>query len=902
MLRDWIYRLRCLLRGSAIERELDDELRFHLEKHAEKFMCAGYSREESARLARLALAGPEQTKERCRDARGVRFWNVTVQDLRYGFRQLIHNPGFSIVAALVLGLGIGANTAIFSFLDAAMLKGLPVEKPEELVVPKWTAKSTPSPFGSSDFESCFESRIRQPEGGCTFSYPIFRLIQKRSDLFSNVTALAGPATVNGRSSGPASQLNIVIVDGQFFATLGVRPAIGRALRTEDDADGAQPAVVLSDGYWKSTFAGDSAAIGRIVRLNGEPFTVAGVADPRFNRLSPGYPVDLWLPLHAANRLGIDFLRRPLGDEHEWFLKLIARRKAGITQARIEAELTTLLQNEMIYRAKLLKPGSNPRIEVTSAHEALTGVRELLGEPLYILSAAVALILLIACTNVAGLLTARGAARQREIAIRLAVGAGRGRIIRQLVTESALLGALGAATGMFFAYGLVRALNALLPMQLDVRADLGVLSFTMSIVLLAVLLFGLAPALRSTRVQPLASLGSGLQQAMSSMARKLKLANVLVVSQVALATVMLFGAGLLVRTLISLKNVHTGLRVEQLLVFGVSPDSKRYTEVQLQTLYRTLREQLAGLPGVSMASYSSHPLLTGGISSTDVRIEGRSDLGEVHLQLIPVGADFVKTMGMTLMTGRNLRHADFTNAHPVALVNQAYTTKYLAGRSPLGLHYGSEKPEKGTEIVGMVNDARHVNLRDAVEPTAYLPLREGSAYFELRTARSALALAPEVRNIVRQLDDDLPVFNMRTQGQLVDDLLFVERMTTFLSSGFGILALLLTCIGLYGLLSYEVARRTREIGIRLAVGARPRAVQGSVLRETLGIVTLGLAVGIPVALLTTRALTAILYNVKAGDPLTLACAVLIMLFVAGLAAYIPSRRASRVDPMVALRYE
>jgi predicted permease len=905
MFNDLAYRIRAMTRRKAVEQELDDELRFHIEQQAAKYVSAGTSPDEANRMARLSLHGPEQAKERCRDARGTVLWDTTIQDLRYAIRQLRAAPAFTTVAILILALGIGANTAIFSLLDAVVLRSLPVRDPQRLFVPRWVAKESPSPYSSSSFEPCFEPKTPGSNGGCSFSYPLFKSIQSKNGVFSSVTAFAGPTPLNVQANGPADIISGEVVSGSFFQTLGVGAALGRTLDEHDDTAAAAATAVLSYGYWQSAFGGDPSAIGKTIRLNALPFTIVGVAAAGFNHLSPGRLCQLWIPIHAATSLGIPWASNTLNDGHSFWLQIVGRAEPGMTLPRAEAALTALLKNEMVH-SNVLKPSSNPAVEIASANRALGGIRNMLARPLYVLMCAVSLILLIACANVAGLMTARAAARQREIAIRFAVGAGRGRILRQLLTESLVLAALSGLAGMALAWFTTRSLASFLPMHLDVHPNLRILLFTSVISLGSGIFFGIIPALRCARACSPSRINvgaEGLQYGMSLAERRRWFSNSLVVAQVTLATVMLLGAGLFMRTLFNLRTTNPGFNPMNILLFGLDPVSVHYSEPRIQSLYRNLRDRLASLPGVTAVTYSSTVLLSGGLGASDYKIEGRPNRTAAHVNILNVGPDFFQTMGIPRLQGRVLTADEFFDARPVAVVNQAFVRQYLTGRNPLGVRFGQDSAKAiKNEIVGVVADAKYDNLREPIRPTAYMPLRGGFAHFELRTAGKPSVLIPSVQKIVAELDPNLPLFDVKTQTDQIDELLAIERLLARLSGTFGFLALTLACVGLYGLLSYEVTQRTREIGIRMALGAPSAAVCGDILRETLVISLIGVALGIPAAIASTRGLSVMLYGVEANDPTTLLSIASILMIVAGLAGYIPARRASLVDPIVALRYE
>jgi len=548
-----------------------------------------------------------------------------------------------------------------------------------------------------------------------------------------------------------------------------------------------------------------------------------------------------------------------------------------------------------------------------AQNGLVGIRASLGTPLYILMAAVGIVLLIACANVAGLMLARSATREREMAVRAALGASHGRIIRQLLTESVLLSFAGGALGILCAYWGAYSLAAFVsrnqpsPIVVDVSPDIRVLAFTAATAVLTGILFGLAPAFRAVRVNVAPALKDGagnLSGTGYAETRRFGLGSSLVVLQVGLSVVVLIAAGLLARTLANLKSIDPGFDTQNILHFGIDPTLAGYENEKIQSLYKEFQRRLTALPGVISMSYASDILLNGGLWSTSVHIDGQPDKSSAKTNMLAVGPDFFETMRIPLLNGRTFAPIDSRAVPDLAIVNQTFVHRYLDGRNPIGLHLEGESDANhvSREIVGVVADAKYDRLRTSVEPTAYIPLKEGAAYFELRTGPKPEALIPAVRKIASELDNNLPLFDLGTQAETIDRLLFNERIVARLSSLFGVVALLLACVGLCGLLSYEVARRTREIGIRTALGAQPRDVFRLVLRQGLVLAFCGAVAGMAVATGVTRYLQSLLYGVRAADPLTFASIVLLLVFVALFACYIPSRRATRVDPIVALRHE
>ncbi len=875
--------------------------------------------------------------------------NRLLQDIRYGFRMLAKSPGFAAVAILTLALGIGANTAIFSMIDAILMRSLPVQDAQRLVVLKWSARKRIDIHSSSSYGDCNQQRQRNgPNSSCSFSEPFFHEVAQQKNAFSNVAAFSGGGQVDLSGNGSASVLYSQAVSGEFFPTLGIRAAAGRLIAPSDDSVSAPPVVVLNYGYWKSEFGGSASAIGKTIRLNNVPFTIIGVAEARFDSLSPGQIYDLWVPLSVLPAIhpGPQATARPT-DIYSWWLVVIGRLKPGVSRGQAQADVTTLFRNDMLHGAKpQSKPEDDPRVSALPAQSGLTGSTTRISTELYALMLAVGIVLLIACANVAGLLLSRAAARQKEIAVRLALGAGRGRIVRQLLTESTLLSLVGGALGILFAVWGTRAIVSLIAGN-STRAfgfspsiDGRVLAFTLAASVLTGIIFGLAPAFRGTRVDltPALKEGSGSSTGIGRAGgRWFTLGNGLVVLQAALAVVLLVGAGLLVRTLENLKNVDPGFDTRHLLTFALGPTLIGYKTPQIDVFYRDLQERLAALPGVESVSYSSSTLLSGDLWGTSVHLQGAPKGQESDADELAVGAKFFSTMHMRLLSGRTFNSADFAQAEiarqnyeareaaqktkqaggaaagngaeksappkneaPVpVIVNKTFVRKYLPRVNPLGQRL-DENP--GWVIVGVVNDAKYQDLKSKIEPTMYVPSSGGDTSFELRTAANPTAMTAAVRSIVNQMDSDLPVFAVHTQTQLIDNLLVRERMVARLASFFGLLALVLACIGLYGLLSYEVARRTREIGIRMALGAQQRDVLRLVVGQGIILAMVGAAVGIGVAVGVTRYLKSMLYNVHANDPATMIAVAVLLALVALAACYIPARRATRVDPMVALRYE
>ncbi|MFZ0731365.1 MAG: ABC transporter permease [Candidatus Sulfotelmatobacter sp.] len=835
-----------------------------------------------------------------------------VQDLRYALRQLRKSVGFTTFAVMTLALGIGANTAVFTLVNAVMLQPIPVRDPNQLVVPRWSAHTAPHNISSSSFGDC----ARKTDSGgdvdsCSFSYPLFKNVRAQG-LFSSIAGFAGPVQIDLSGNGPASIARGVLVSGEYFETLGVSAALGRTIQPSDEDPGAPAVVVLSYGFWQSAFGGALSVVGKTINLNTAAFTVIGVTEPTFTRLTPGTPVDFWVPIPQAAELGLPVANRTSDDSRNLWLTLIGRIKAGEPVAQSQAAMTALLRNDLLYGGKpSLKESDDPKVTILPAENALAGIRMSLGEPLWASMAAVAIGLFIMCANLAGLMLARALTRERELAMRLALGATRGRVIQQLLTESVILSLMGASVGALFAVwgdrGLVKFLSTAYryrsPLEVGVHVNATVLAFTTAVAVFTGIGFGLAPALRGGRIDiaPRLKESSGTVFCSNRLgSRRFGLPGWLVVSQVTLSMVVVIAAGLLVRTLEKLRSIDPGFDTRNILLFSLDPDLAGYKREKAQPVYAEIERKLAALPGVVSASYSSDALLDGSLWTSGLHIEGQERSDTTETQMLAAGPGYFETMRVPILQGREFRDSDMSATQQVAVVNRSFVQKFLMSKYPIGSHF--ECSGQKYEIVGVVGDTKYEGLRSTTAPTAYIPLKEGRVTFALRSAVSPGYLVLAVRRVVNEVDSNLPVFQVRTQSQAVDRLLFSQRLMARLFSMVGVLALLLACIGLYGLLSYDVSRRRIEIGIRTALGARRQDVLRLVIRQGLLLVLGGLFCGITLACLLTRYLRSFLFGVQPMDLLSLVGSSAILAVVGLLACYIPARRAANVDPMVALRYE
>jgi len=822
-----------------------------------------------------------------------------LNDFRYALRQLLKTPGFTAVAVLSLALGIGANTAIFSLLNAVLLKSLPVRQPEQLVV---VATKAPGQTQIGPISS--------------FSYPVFRELREKNPGFSGMFAHnALPMSMSG--GGQTERVLGELVSGNFFSVLGVNPHLGRVFTEMDDqTPGAHPVAVISYNFWQRRFGADPQIVGQRISLNGYPFTVIGVSSPGFQGVQVGVAPEVRIPIMMTRQVLID---APV-FENRWsmWLAIMARLKPGVSLQQAQAAADTIFQAIRAPEVSRIQ-GDSPddrifkslRIHLSSAQTGASNLSRRFSQPLLVLMCVVGIVLLIACLNVANLLLARAATRQKEIAVRLALGAGRWRLMRHLLTEGFLLSTLGGMLGLLFALWGADVLLSFLPQGriptvLEIKPDSQVLGFLFCISLLTGLLFSLAPALHATRPNLIPALKNETV-AVSGGNRRWELRQVLVVLQVALSLMLLVGAGLFVRSLRNLKAVDDGYSADQVVMMALDPGQSGYKLDQLRSFYARLAERVLALPGVKSATYTRNVPLSGRWSRIGVEVPGyQPRLDEEMAALFNhVAPQFFATFGMTLLSGRDFSAQDTPDSPKVVIINEKLAHCFFGNADPVGKHVSLEDL-KDLEIVGVVADAKYRNLREQAPQTVYLPLSQSSSMvqrtFCVRASGIPRNLITRIRHEVRGLDPNLPVFDIKTFEDQVNESVSQERLVATLSSFFGFFALLLAALGLYGVMAYSVARRTREIGIRMALGAQTGNVLRLVLRETLLLVLIGIALGLPAALAATRLTKGLLFGLTATDPFTIALATLVMIAVASLAAWMPARRAARVDPMVALRCE
>jgi predicted permease len=903
-IQGWVSRKR-------VDQDFEQELSAHLEMLMRENIARGMAPDEAKRAARIRLGGVTQLKETNRRLRGLPMLETFFQDLRYAFRRLCKNPGFTIVAVLTLALGIGANTAIFSVVQGVFLRSLPVDHPEQLVAVDWDATNWPRGIVQSGY-------------GGSFSYFVFQELRTKSSSVSNVFGFAPlgytAANTNVVVDGRAALVDGAMVTGGFFSGLGVNPILGRTINDEDDGASSPRVAVLSYNYWNSRFAADPRVVGRNISVNNLPCTIVGVAPAGFRGVVPGNNFDIYVSLSDGRGLtpfGSRAKKDLFRDELWFWMQIMARMKPGVTLSAARTDLNAVFQTYLTstvlkgYQMKEL-----PYITIAPGGKGLDRLRQAIADPITLLQWMVGLILLMSCANVAALLMARATSRSAEMGIRLAIGGSRTRLVSQLLVENLTLALAGSALGVAFAQWGARTLMLLLsprgaPISVDVHVDLRVLLFAIALAFLTTILFGLGPSISATRVDVISSLKESSRNSVAGRPRT-RMRSVLVCAQVAVSLVLLAGAGLFLRTLQKLENENLGFNRQQVLLFGINPSQNGYEGNRLATFYSDLQARIEAIPGVRSASLSQLSLISGWINNGGIAIEGSQATKEKQPSVYnnAVGTHFFATMGIPVILGRDFEQRDLQSTVRVATVNQAFVSKFWPNQNPLGhrFNFGPEyRPAESYEIVGVVQDAKFANVKEKIHATAYTPYSQerpipSSMHFAVKTYGESSDLIPGIREIVREIDPALPLYDVKTETQQIEESLSTQHMFAQLSTFFGGLALLLASIGLYGLLAYSVGQRIHEFGIRMALGAQRGNILSMVFKSGTMLVTVGVVIGAAGALAATRLLKTYLYGVQPSDPWTLAGAALVLIVVALIACWIPARRATRVDPMIALRYE
>ena len=872
-----------LLNRNRAEQGLADELQAFIDLSAADKMRGGLPAAEARRLAVVELGGVEQAKERVRTYRHGSMLDELGRDVRYAFRIFVKNPGFTIIIVLTLALGIGANTAIFGMIDALMLRWLPVKNPQELVQVTFQAPGATTPPAES------------------FSYVIVRALAEQRQIFSGVAGFSGFRFDVG---SPASRVPGAIVTGRYYEALGLNPVVGRLLTREDDEPGASPVVVISYHYWERAFARSSDAVGQNVRMNGVPVRIVGVSPRGFVGANVGSTADLTIAVAAFPQVKPD--AAPLLGPGNFWLRVLARPAPGVSRAQAAARLNAVwpqISEPLIaphWPASRRKEMADSVFQLSPGGTGWTYLREVYRKPLFVLMAAVGLVLLIACANVASLLLARASARQREVAVRLAIGAGRGRIVRQLLIESTLLSLIGAAFGVGLAWVSGRFLVNMISaapgrVVFDLTPNWHILGFTSAVAIATGVLFGVAPALQTTAAGPSLVLKEDARMSGS----RSRLLPWLVSVQVALSLVLLAGAGLFVRTLRNLQNLDPGFKAEGVLLVDLEG---RRTAVPDDFL-----DEIQRIPGVVSASVSTHTPLSGSVWSEPAVPAGQRIPERDNAYFVGAGPRFLSTMQLHLIAGREFTNRDSADSPAVAIVNEAFAQRHFAKQSPVGQHLAANVRGNRTdlEIVGLVRNTNAAGLRKAPPPTVYVAYAQLTGDLPTALAIRATGRIGSVVSAIQQaLQSKLPgtAIEVRPLSAQIEATIVQERMMATLATAFGLLALTLACIGLYGLLAYSVAQRTKEIGIRMALGAQGARVVTLVLKGGARLVLVGIALGLPAMWAASRWVESMLFGVTRTDPATIGGAIVLLMAAAQLAAYLPARRASRLDPLGALRHE
>jgi predicted permease len=889
------------LRGRVrVESEMDEELRRHIESRVEDLERSGVPSGQAERRARIEFGSPERFKEECREQRGGFALETFWSDVRFGLRMLRKNPGFTAIAILTLALGIGANTAVFSAMNTVVLRNLPLPHPEQLVHLRVPDGQPEGASNTGDSET-------------SFSEPVFEALRREKDVFSDLMGYVPLAigTVAVRIGDQPETAEGDMVSGDFFPGLGVKFARGHGFTLEDESAHA-PIAVLSYAYWTRRFGRSPSVVGQTIYIKGLPFTVVGVASQGFFGAEPGFSTDFWIPLQNRPELNAWGQPASINTMYEtqtwWCIRLIGRLAPEVTEAQAVARLQPVFQQAALIGLGNRDTKAKLPLLTLADTKGIEGARDDYNQPIKILLAMVGLVLAIACGNVAMLLIARNAAREREFSLRITLGAGRQRMLRQLLTESLLLVTAGGWLGWIFALVSSQALSAWSGMEVPFSPDTNVLLFTLLISVACAIVFGIAPLRGATRVP--AGLGVKSPNATGRFGRKSPWAGRMVIaSQMSLCLILLVGAGLLIRSLRNYETLPLGLRPDGVLVFGTSPLAVR-SDAEKARFYETLLDRLRVVPGVESATVVENRPGSGWSNNNVWAIDGvipKGSFEEIGMRGNDVGPDFFHVLGIPIMLGRDISDADCREGLRVAVVNETFAKRFFPKGDALGHAVGGTKPENMSTIVGIAVDSKYTTVAEKPRPMIYFNYAARGAsisdlHVELHTSGDPEALIPSVRTVLHDLDPDLPMQKPMTQRAQFDESYSQARLFARLAMFFGIIAILLVATGLYGTLAYRVSKRTPEIGVRMAMGAQSSQVLWMVLRESLVISAIAVVVGLPLAFAGAQLMRSMLFGVVPGDWLSFGLALVGITAVVLLSSLIPARRAASVDPMVALRYE
>jgi predicted permease len=909
MFAEWLSRLRFFVTGKS-RTEVDEELQFHIDRQTQANLAAGLPAAEARRQAILSFGSRESARDQCREQRPVWPLESLLRDFRYGLRGLLRNPGFTAVALLTLALAIGANAAVFSLLDQALIRALPVKDPAQLVV--------------LSFAGGVSGHIHS-DGGNTpghrheFSYPMYLDLRDKNAVFSGLIA-AAPTTVGTTWNNHAESVPAEMVSGNYFQTLGVQPALGRLFVSADETSpGANPVAVLSFDFWKTHLA-EAPVAGKTLLINGTPFTITGVAAPGFHSMVWGRVPSVYVPITMQHVVEPEW--EYLHDHHSFWLNIVGRLRPGIKPAQAAASVNPLFRS---LRASEFSSNhdQSPKARtafVDRAHlnldagaKGFSPMRDNVRTPLTIVMGMVLLIIGMAVVNVASLLLVRAAARSREFSVRFALGATSWQVLRQLLAEGLLLGIAGAAIGLALApqalHLLIRWMSSGSPDApvFSATLDWRVLLFTIAATLLASLFFSLAPAMQFRNPRLTDALK---QQTGTSSGSGLKLRRTWVALQIGFSLVLIIGAGLFVRTIQNLRNVNPGFATDHLLQFDLAPEAAGYPPAQIAPVEQRVLDSIAALPGVRAVGATNDSDLAGNGRGGDVAVSGYTPKPdeEFDVELPWVSSGYLHTLGVPLLAGRYFNASDTATSLKVAIVNASFARHFFGSPAATIGHHVSrpDRPKTDSVIVGVVADVKHTTVRDPALPTSYTLFAQeekpNALTYYVRTWQPPDTAANSIRAAVANIDSKLIVSDLTTLKQQIDESILTERIIAMLAMAFGILATLLAGIGIYGILAYSTAQRTREIGIRMAFGAQRWTVIGLIVREVLVLAGATIAVTVPISILAGRSVRSQLFGVSTADPAIYVAATLLLCVVAALAAFIPARRAATVDPARALRTE